>query len=150
MPNKKYGKKVTIINRGPRSTPDETQTVIDGIPALKGLFHRMHNKFELSGKIDSAEVKDKPEYDPEAVGDVVGGMMYLSRLHSGVWGGQKKLSDYEEKNMHAQYGVCNCVWCGVSLSLSLPASTSFSLALTPPTIPPQRALTHSLTPRVAG
>ena len=51
---KKFEKKKKIINRGPRVSKDETQDIIDRIPALSGLFTRLHQKFEMADSISKA------------------------------------------------------------------------------------------------
>ena len=89
--NKKNKK--TIINRGPRVTANETQNIIDNIPALKGLFTRLHEKFELDRDIKERERKKREEgnysqngdndddenvlYDADA--DHTTGLLYLSK-----------------------------------------------------------------------
>eukprot|EP00605_Chrysophyceae_sp_TOSAG23-4_P002041 GSChrysophyteH1.ASY1.ANO1.2260.1 assembled CDS len=91
---REFEKKEKIINRGPRVSKDETQDIIDRIPALSGLFTRLHQKFEMADNI--SKVVDLRLEEEEK--DATEGMMYLSRLQSGMWGGKKKLTDYEEKN----------------------------------------------------
>jgi len=97
MSKSKSGKK-SIINRGPRVTLDETKNIIQKIPALNGMFTRLHANF------DSTSGKDPyvPEEQDEERSTMA--LTYMSRLSSDLWGDVGKKYAEPEEHTHEQKG----------------------------------------------
>ena len=88
MPKNKSGK-VTIINRGPRVTLEQTKNIIQKIPVLNGMFTRLHASFDNSKEPNAFEEPDEAQ--------ATMALTYMSRLSSGLWGGvEKKFAEPEE------------------------------------------------------
>jgi hypothetical protein len=92
MPKNKSGK-VTIINRGPRVTLEQTKNIIQKIPVLNGMFTRLHASFDNSKEPNAFEEPDEAQ--------ATMALTYMSRLSSGLWGGvEKKYAEPEEHHEH--------------------------------------------------
>jgi hypothetical protein len=94
----KHVKSQKIVD-GPRTSSSEAKMIMEGIPALNGLFTRTAEEKarakELGQNLDTLEGED-------GMGDTTDGLMYFSRLGKGAFlGRMRELSDNSKRNESA-------------------------------------------------